>query len=116
MTVTFFAWPLIEATDKSRLGVRKKKPETGYRLRQTNAFRKYDHQKMFSDRMSGLTWEEVANKHGVCASSHLSAGYVARALAMNSRAANQLKPFEVDLLERLDRVDGMVKVTVTEAK
>ena len=116
MTVTFFAWPRIEATDKSRLGVRKKKPETGYRLRQTNAFRKYDHQQMFRDRMSGLTWEEVAKKHGVCASSHFSAGYVARALAMNSRAVHQLKPFEVDLLERADRSGDIAKVTVTEAK
>lgn len=59
--------------------------------------RKYDHFQMLRDRMDGMTWGEIAKKHGVITSSR-DAGLVAHDLVFCSKAMRALKPCEVAAL------------------
>lgn len=63
---------------------------------------KYDHWQMLQDKIAGMTWEEVAEKHGIVGTEKTDAGRLARGIAMNSAASYKLKPHEVGLLLRSD--------------
>jgi hypothetical protein len=87
MTVKF--WPLPQIEAKTTAPKPKKKPARGFSSECSNSPRKYDHEAMLRDRMTGMKWREVASKHGI------GSGDSAYRLCMHSNAIKRLTPEQV---------------------
>lgn len=80
--------------DRSKL----REPTKGYKLNAKSKPSKYDHAQMLSDRIGGMSWEQVAAKHKVPGDAK-TAGRLARSITLNSAAARHLKPNEAAKLD-----------------
>jgi hypothetical protein len=64
-------------------------------------YRKYDHWQMLQDRIAGMSWADIAKKHGIDGPDGPRLAYGA---ALNSNATKRLHPEEVKRLESVGRV------------
>lgn len=103
MTVISHTLPELKVRDTSpaKPAARKKpRQEKGYKLEpHKGSGGKYDHAQMLRDRISGMTWEQVAAKHGILGHGKYKAGFYTRTIALNSAAARHLKPHEAAKLD-----------------
>lgn len=63
---------------------------------------KYDHFQMLQDRAAGMKWADIAVKHGIPGEQRV-ASRQARALCLNSAAAKNLKPHEIEKIHKQKR-------------
>lgn len=61
---------------------------------------KYDHWQMLQDRMAGMEWADIAEKHGITANTRNRAATTAYHIATNSVACRKLKPHEVEKITK----------------
>lgn len=61
---------------------------------------KYDHWQMLQDRIAGMTWPAIAEKHGIKSTTTNKAATLAYHLAINSAVASKLKPHEVEKITK----------------
>lgn len=99
---TFWPFPLLEVRDTTP-GPERKRPARGVDVHRANVRRTYDHEAMLRDRMAGLTWREVAQKHQVPGRTPHTAGVRAAHKVMHSNAAKRLTPAQAALLEPVSR-------------
>jgi hypothetical protein len=88
MTQVFYALPEINAKDKKK---RIEKDIHGHSKRGTPR-PLYDHFQMLKDRIQGMSWHEIAKKHG------LKDKRAAHSICMNSNAYLKLSPKEIEIL------------------
>lgn len=95
MTVSF-VFPAIAVRDTVKPERRKREAGKGYKLDPWAGApsKKYDHAQMLRDRINGMTWEQIAKKHGVQPSKTNPAGANARRIALHSAAARRLTTAE----------------------
>lgn len=67
---------------------------SGYKLEPQYKPGKYDHAQMLRDRIDGMTWSQIAEKHGIPSSGKNTAAHQARRFALHSAAARRLTPAE----------------------
>lgn len=93
---------LIHLLPQLRVNERKKPAKVGTG-NHGQSRRKYDHWQILQDRISGMSWPDIADKHNIKSSGRQNKGWVARKLAMSSNAIKRLKPHEVAALNIKDQ-------------